>query len=214
MSESTQKCPSCTETVPLEYSVCPFCGFGLLEYELRRFAFKPTIKEVFIRIYSFFRSPNKTSEEFGFATETKGANIILLLFSLFMSLRFYMLMLRAGIAFTTIVVGTPGEGTFGFEIPVSLILFFISLLLMPLFVWLVYKLLFVIGTWLMAKFASLLGSEATTKQFRTVMGYSLAPIAIGEFLGIFLTLAARGGNVGGALDFETFRSYVESLYSF
>ena len=212
MSESTQKCPSCTETVPLEYSVCPFCGFGLLEYELRRFAFKPSLKEVFIRVYSFFRYPFKTSEEFGFATESKGGNILLLLFSLFMSLRFYMIIIKAGIGFSSIQVGNPGEG-FGFMFPVSLLLFFIILLLMPFIVWIVYKLLFVIGTWLMAKFASMLGSEASTKQLRTVVGYSIAPIVIGEFIGILVALITPSpGGTGGTIEFEAFRVFMSNFY--
>ena len=213
MSESTQKCPSCTETVPLEYSVCPFCGFGLLEYELRRFAFKPSIREVFVRIYSFFRHPFTTSEEFGFATETKGGNILLLLFSLFLSLRYYMIIIKAGIGFSSIQIGTPGEGTFGFMFPVSLLLFFITLLLMPLVVWIIYKILFSIGTWIIARFASMLGSEANTKQLRTVVGYSIAPIVIGEFLGILIALITPSPfSTGGAADFEAFRAFFESFY--
>ena len=71
MSESTQKCPSCSETVPLEYSVCPFCGFGLMEYELKKFSFKPSLREVFIRLYAYFRHPFRTSEEIAIATEKK-----------------------------------------------------------------------------------------------------------------------------------------------
>ena len=213
MSESTQKCPSCTESVPLEYSVCPFCGFGLLEYELRRFAFKPSLKEVFIRIYSFFRHPFKTSEEFGFATESKGGNILLLLFSLFLSLRYYMIMIKAGLGFSSIQIGNPGEG-FGFMFPVSLLLFFVTLLLMPFIVWIIYKLLFVIGTWLIAKLASMLGSEASTKQLRTVVGYSIAPIVVGEFIGILIALITPSpGGVGDALDFGAFRLFMENFYS-
>lgn len=213
MSESTQKCPSCTETVPLEYSVCPFCGFGLLEYELRRFAFKPSLKEVFLRVYAFFRHPFTTSEEFGFATESKGGNLLLLFFSLFLSLRYYMIIIKAGIGFSSIQIGNPGEETFGFMFPVSLLLFFITLLLMPFIVWIIYKILFVLGTWLIAKFASMLGSEASTKQLRTVVGYSIAPIVVGEFIGILVALITPSpGGVGGTADFEAFRSFMESFY--
>ncbi|MBA7585273.1 hypothetical protein ES708_27248 [subsurface metagenome] len=71
MSENTQKCSSCSESVPLEYSVCPFCGFGLLEYEMKKFAYKPSIKEVFIRVYNFFRHPFSTIAEMGVATEQR-----------------------------------------------------------------------------------------------------------------------------------------------
>ncbi|MCG3220016.1 MAG: hypothetical protein H7641_01445 [Candidatus Heimdallarchaeota archaeon] len=213
MSESTQKCPSCTETVPLEYSVCPFCGFGLLEYELRRFVFKPSLKEVFLRVYAFFRHPLTTSEEFGFATESKGGNLLLLLFSLFLSLRYYMIIIKAGIGFSSIQIGNPGEEGFGFMFPVSLLLFFITLFLMPFIVWIIYKLLFVIGTWLMAKFASMLGSEASTKQLRTVVGYSIAPIVVGEFIGILIALITPSpGSIGGTADFEAFRTFMEGFY--
>ena len=215
MSENTQKCPSCTESVPLEYSVCPFCGFGLLEYELKKFAFKPSLKEVFIRLYSFFRRPFKTSEELGVATETKGGNIILLLFSLFLSLRFYFVMVKAGITYSSLIIGNPDPEAWSMEISLNLIFFFVSLLLMPFVIWIMYKLLFSIGTWLMAKFASMLGSEATTKQYRTIIGYSIAPIAVGEFLGMFFTLMGPSGNVGdpGVADFATFRIFVEELYN-
>ncbi|MHA1668084.1 MAG: hypothetical protein ACTSUR_05440 [Candidatus Heimdallarchaeaceae archaeon] len=213
MSESTQKCPSCSEIVPLEYSVCPFCGFGLLEYELRKFAYKPKLKEVFIRLYRFFRYPFKTSEEMAVATESKGANIIMLIFSLFLSLRFYMVMVKSGLDFSSFVIGNPEK--FNVNISLSLILFFVSLLLMPLVVWVIYKILFTIGTWFMAKFASMLGSEATTKQYRTIIGYSIAPIAVGEFLGIFFTLLGPSGVLGSPsfVTFETFRQFVENLYS-
>ena len=106
MSESTQKCPSCSETVPLEYSVCPFCGFGLLEYELRKFSFRPSLKEVFIRLYNFFRHPIKTSEEIAVATEKKGANIILLLFSLFLALRFFVVLMKFGLTYSQETIDT------------------------------------------------------------------------------------------------------------
>ncbi|MFW9851349.1 MAG: hypothetical protein ACFFDS_00220 [Candidatus Thorarchaeota archaeon] len=215
MSENTQKCPSCTESVPLEYSVCPFCGFGLLEYELKKFAFRPSLKEVFIRLYLFFRKPFKTSEELGVATETKGANIILLLFSLFLSLRFYFVMVKAGITFSSLIIGNPDPEAWSMEVSLNLIFFFVSLLLMPFVIWIMYKLLFSIGTWIMAKFAAMLGSEATTKQYRTIIGYSIAPIVVGEFLGMFFTLMGTPGDIGapGAVGFDTFRLFVEDLYN-
>ncbi len=216
MSENTQKCPSCTESVPLEYSVCPFCGFGLLEYELKKFAFRPSLKEVFIRLFFFFRRPFKTSEELGVATETKGANIILLLFSLFLSLRFYFVMVKAGITYSALIIGNATDPeAWSMEISLNLIFFFVSLLLIPFVIWIMYKLLFSIGTWIMAKFAAMLGSEATTKQYRTIIGYSIAPIAVGEFLGMFFTLMGPSGNVGApeAADFATFRIFVENLYN-
>jgi hypothetical protein len=54
----------------------------------------------------------------------------------------------------------------------------------------------------------MLGSEATKKQFRAIIGYSLAPIAIGEFLGIFFVLMAPGGNLGDAVSYDLFASYI------
>ena len=210
MSESTQKCPSCTESVPLEYSVCPFCGFGLLEYELKKFAFRPSLKEVFVRLYNFFRHPFATSEELGVATETKGGNLILLLFSLFLSLRFFVVILTAGLDFSTvIVIGNPEARHVNLSL--GLILFFISILLMPLVIWMIYKLMFTIGTWLMAKFAAILGSDASTKQFRTIVGYSIVPVVAGEFLGILFTLIGglmEGGNLG-ATETLTYQDFVD-----
>ena len=214
MSESTQKCPSCSETVPLEYSVCPFCGFGLLEYELKRFSFKPKLKEVFIRIYSFFRRPFKTSEEFGVATESKGTNILLLIFSLFLSLRYYVVILKANLDYSLIIViGNPEA--FHVSLSMGLILFLLTLLIMPLIVWVIYKLLFALGTWLMSKFANMLGSETTKKQYRTITGYAITPIVIGEFLGIFFTLIGTSGSLGstGGVNFDAFASYVTNLYN-
>ncbi|MCG3215171.1 MAG: hypothetical protein KAS63_00490 [Candidatus Heimdallarchaeota archaeon] len=211
MSENTQKCPSCTESVPLEYSVCPFCGFGLLEYELKKFAFKPKLKEVFIRLYNFFRHPFKTSEEFGVATESKGGNLILLIFSLFLSLRFYVVMFKAGLQYSfLIVLGNPER--FHINITIGLILFFVTLLLLPLMIWIIYKLLFALGTWIISKIAAMLGSDASTKQFRTIVGYSIAPVAIGELLGIIFTLLGPSGNVGSPDNFQQFATYVLNLY--
>ncbi|MHA1218548.1 MAG: hypothetical protein ACTSSN_02110 [Candidatus Heimdallarchaeaceae archaeon] len=212
MSESTQKCPSCSETVPLEYSVCPFCGFGLLEYELKKFSFKPSLREVFIRLYAYFRHPFRTSEEIAIATEKKGGNIILFLFSLFLSLRYYMVMIKSGVILTSYPIWDPEK--WPKSISMGFILFLVTLVIMPLVVWLMYKIFLFIATWLMAKFAEILGSEATTKQFRSIIGYSLAAITIGEFLGIFLTLMGPSGGLGNSssVDFIDFTIYVNNLY--
>ena len=64
----------------------------------------------------------------------------------------------------------------------------------------------------MAKFASMLGSEATTKQFRSIIGYSFAAVTIGEFLGIFLTAMGPVGNVA-SLNYSDFSDYVFVLYN-
>ncbi len=212
MSESTQKCPSCSETVPLEYSVCPFCGFGLLEYELKKFSFKPKLKEVFIRIYSFFRRPIKTSEEFGVATESKGANILLLIFSLFLSLRYYFTMVASGLEFSGVIAigNIVDPDVFGFTISIGLIFFLVTFLLMPLIVWVIYKTFFSLGTWLMAKFAGMLGSDASKKQYRTIIGYSITPIVVGEFLGIFFSLIAGFSTNSSPLDMM---QYMEDVYT-
>jgi len=213
MSESTQKCPSCSETVPLEYSVCPFCGFGLLEYELRKFSFKPSLKEVFIRLYNFFRHPIKTSEEIAVATEKKGANIILLLFSLFLSLRFFVVLMKFGIDFNTVIQipANPEPDAWSMQISINLLVFFVALLLMPLVIWLMMKIFILITTWFMAKFAAMLGSDATTKQFRSIIGYSLGAIAVGEFLGILFMLMIRGTTVGTFYSYSDFADHMESV---
>ena len=221
MSESTQKCPSCSETVPLEYSVCPFCGFGLLEYELRKFSYKPKLKEVFIRLYNFFRRPFRTSEELGVATESKGTNILLLIFSLFLSLRFYMIIVASGLEFSEgIPIGNVTDPeAFGFTISFGLIFFLISFLVMPLIVWIIYKLLFSLGSWIMAKFAGMLGSDANTKQYRTIISYSIAPIVAGEFLGIFFALIAGFSSnfspIGptSGITYDIMALYLDSVYT-
>ncbi len=211
MSESTQKCPSCSETVPLEYSVCPFCGFGLLEYELKKFSFKPSMKEVFIRMYNFFRHPFRTSEEIAIATEKKGGNIILLLYSLFLALRYYMVMLKSGVDYSTEFIFGPGLSDpekWTITIGLNFILFLVVFFIMPFVIWIMLKMFIFISTWLMSKFGAMLGSEATTKQFRAIIGYSLAPIAAGEFLGIFFTLMAPSGGLGGSVSFSEFADYI------
>ncbi|OLS32909.1 MAG: hypothetical protein HeimAB125_04350 [Candidatus Heimdallarchaeota archaeon AB_125] len=213
MSESTQKCPSCSETVPLEYSVCPFCGFGLLEYELKKFSFKPSFKEVFIRMYNFFRHPFRTSEEIAIATEKKGGNIILLLYAVFLALRYYMVMIKSGVTFSVIFEFGPGldpmkSGEWIISISTGLILFLVIFFIMPFVIWIMLKMFIFISTWLMSKFGAMLGSEATTKQFRSIIGYSLAPIAAGEFLGIFFTLMAPSGGLGGSVTYSEFADYI------
>ena len=90
MSENSQKCPNCNESVPLEYSICPFCGFGILEFELQKFSYRPSMKEVYIRLVSFFRAPFKTSKtQFMHANEVRSANHFMLIFAFFLSLRFF-----------------------------------------------------------------------------------------------------------------------------
>lgn len=211
MSESTQKCPSCSETVPLEYSVCPFCGFGLLEYELKKFSFKPSLKEVFIRMYNFFRHPFRTSEEIAIATEKKGGNIILLLYAVFLALRYYMVMLKSGVDYTTEFPIGPGGDKWEIIISLNLILFLVIFFIMPFVIWIMLKMFIFISTWLMSKFGAMLGSEATTKQFRSIIGYSLAPIAAGEFLGIFFTLMAPSGHLGGSVTYSEFADYIYDI---
>ncbi|MCE7741658.1 MAG: zinc ribbon domain-containing protein [Candidatus Heimdallarchaeota archaeon] len=213
MSESTQKCPSCSETVPLEYSVCPFCGFGLLEYELRKFSFKPSLKEVFIRLYNFFRHPFRTSEEIAVATETKGANIILLLLSLFLSLRFFVVLMKFGIGFDTIIQipANPEPDKWSMIIPINLLVFFVALLLMPLVIWLMFKVFIFITTWFMAKFAAMLGSDATTKQFRSIIGYSLGAITAGELLGILFMLFIDNLEAGTSYTFSDFSNHMATV---
>ncbi len=213
MSESTQKCPSCSETVPLEYSVCPFCGFGLLEYELRKFSFRPSLKEVFIRLYNFFRHPFKTSEEIAVATEKKGANIILLLFSLFLSLRFFVVLMKFGITFQTEIriPASPEPDQWSMVIPINLLVFLVTFLLMPLIIWVMLKIFIFITTWFMAKFAAMLGSDATTKQFRSIIGYSLGAITVGEFLGILFMLFLPNLHAGTFYSYSEFANQMESV---
>ncbi len=215
MSESTQKCPSCSETVPLEYSVCPFCGFGLLEYELRKFSFKPSLKEVFIRLYNFFRRPFRTCEEIAVATEKKGANIILLLFSLFLSLRFFVVLMKFNLNFYTVIQipANPEPDAWSMVIPINLLVFFVALLLMPLVIWVMLKIFIFITTWFMAKFAAMLGSDATTKQFRSIIGYSLGVITAGELLGILFMLFLPGANIGSSSSatYSDFANYMSSV---
>ncbi len=208
MSESTQTCPSCSETVPLEYSVCPFCGFGLLEYELRKFSFKPSLKEVFVRLYNFYRRPLQTSEEIAVATEKKGANIILLLFSLFLALRFFVVLMKFGITFSTIIQipANPEPDKFSMEIPMHLLVFLVALLLMPLVIWIMLKIFIFITTWFMAKFAAMLGSDASTKQFRSIIGYSLGAITAGELLGILFMLFLPSANIGSS-EYATYSDF-------
>jgi len=211
MSENTQKCPSCSESIPLEYSVCPFCGFGLLEYEMKKFAYKPSIKEVFIRVYNFFRHPFPTITEMGVATETKGGNLLILIFSLFLSLRFYfLLVVKTGFDFAFVIdPGAPGK----FQITLGFIMFLLSILFLPFTIWLVYKLLYSMGTWFMAKFAAMLGSDLSTKQLRTIVGYSIAPVVIGEFLGIFFTLMGPSGSLGTSASFNAILSFLIAFNS-
>lgn len=213
MSESGQKCPSCSETVALEYSVCPFCGFGLLEYELRKFSFKPSLKEVFVRLYNFFRHPFKTSEEIAVATEKKGANIILLLFSLFLSLRFFVVLMKFGITYSTEIriPANPEPDAWSMVIPINLIVFFVALLLMPLVIWLMLKVFIFITTWFMAKFAAMLGSDATTKQFRSIIGYSLGAITVGEFIGILFMLFLPNLSAGTSYSYSEFANHMDSV---
>ncbi|MHA1686615.1 MAG: hypothetical protein ACTSYD_09465 [Candidatus Heimdallarchaeaceae archaeon] len=213
VTENTQKCPNCTEVVPLEYSICPFCGFGLLEYELKKFSYKPSLREIFVRLISFYRHPVQTSEEMSIATETRGTNIVILLFSLLLSLRFYFLVIKAGYTFSTKIAIPLGKGQI--SLGLGFILFLLSIVLIPLMVWIIYKLLFSFGSWLISKFANILGSELSTKQVRTILGYSIVPVVVGEFIGIFFVLISPGGKLGdtGNISYADVANYVTTIYT-
>lgn len=212
--ESTQKCPNCNEVVPLEYSVCPFCGFGLLEYELKRFSYRPRLKEVFWRAVDFLRHPISTSAEMAVASETKGANLIILLFSLFFSLRFYFVILKAGFKFSTKFTITISKSS-SITIGIGFILFLLAFFVIPLIFWLLYKVFFTFGAWIIAKFANVLGSELNTKQFKTILGYSIIPVMIGEFLGILFVLIAPSGGLGTTenITYDSVAQYVSNMYT-
>ncbi len=216
IGETTQKCPNCGEVIPLEYSVCPFCGFGILEYELKKFSYKPRIKEVINRAISFYKHPIKTSDELGIATETKGANIIIYLFSLFMSLRLFFTIMKAHFIFYAINIGSIGDPPHPFmTIRLSFILFLISVLVMPFFIWLMYKILFIIGAWFISKFSAIFGSDVKVKQLKTILGYSIGPVALGEFLGIFFTLIGPRGDLGqtSSVTFDQILQFMQSFYA-
>ncbi|MHA1204576.1 MAG: hypothetical protein ACTSSL_06490 [Candidatus Heimdallarchaeaceae archaeon] len=218
MSEvSSQKCPSCGESVPLEYSVCPFCGFGIHEYELKQFSYKPKRREVIERAISFYRSPFKTSGELGVATETRGANMFLYFFSVFLSLRLFFTIIKAGFSFSlAIAIGSVGDPPRPFiTLKLGFILFLVNLLILPLVIYLIYKILFVLGSWLITRVAGLMGAEIKTKQVKTIMAYSIIPVVLGEFLGIFFTLIGPSGGLGdtASVTFNEILSFMESFYS-
>ena len=126
-------------------------------------------------------------------------------------------MVKSGIDYSVIWEFGPGlnpekPGEWVISITTGLVLFFVTLVILPLVVWIMYKIFLFIATWLMAKFAAILGSEATTKQFRAIIGYSLAVIAAGEFLGIFFTLMGPSGGLTYP-DYGDFAYYIAELYS-
>lgn len=218
MSENSQKCPNCSESIPLEYSVCPFCGFGILEFELQKFSYVPSYKEVYSRLYSFLRSPLKTSKnQFTHANEVKAANHFMLIFSLFLSLRLFFTLSKMGLNYQTVFIIRLTE-KISITLRMGFFLFIFCILILPWFIWLGYKILFTLGTWLITRLCGMLGADLSKEQTRTVFGYIIPPIAAGEFLGLLFTLIGPRGSIGDtSIDittlYEQIFSFMESFYT-
>ncbi len=193
MSENRQKCPGCSESVPLEYSICPFCGYDIIEYELKKFSYQPSYKEVFRRFKDFYKKPISGSAQFGVATETRAVKITLFLFSVLLSLRLFFTITKLGLEIPPILSLAYGEEGV-FNLSFYFVFFLISLLFIPLIFWLIYLVVFRIGTTIIRRLSVVLGGDLTSKQVRTIFGYTLLPIVIGEFLGVFLTLFGPKGS--------------------
>ncbi len=217
MSENSQKCPNCSEPIPLEYSVCPFCGFGILEFELQKFAYTPSYKEVYYRLYSFLRAPLKTSKnQFTHANEVRAAKHFMLIFSFFLSLRLFFTLSKMGLNYQTVLVIGITENI-SITIRMGFFLFIFCIFILPWFIWFGYRLLFTLGTWLITRFCGMLGADLSNLQTKTVFGYIIAPIAAGEFLGILFTLIGPKGSIGDtSIDITTLYdeifSFMESFY--
>ena len=132
---------------------------------------------------------------------------------MFLALRFFVVLMKFGITFQTVIQipAAPEPDQWSMTIPINLIVFFVVLLLMPLVIWVMLKMFIFITTWFMAKFAAMLGSDATTKQFRSIIGYSIGAIAVGEFIGILLMLMIENLQAGTSYTYGDFAGHMADV---
>ncbi len=204
-----QSCPSCGELIPVEYITCVWCGYDLTGEHIRRAGIKIERRDAFIRMYKVIRDPFNAMKEIALIPDLRGPRTIIYLIGV--ALTFHMLtMLRKinGLAFN--------EQNFvqGDNIGITILNFIISRI--PTVVFLIFwPFLFVIVFTVVLRAAAriinylniALGGENNREKVRSIIGYSLVPVLVGDTVTIILRLFSPSQNV----DVETYSEIANAI---
>jgi len=197
MSEESQKCPACEEVIPVEYVVCPFCGFDLTEEKIRRSGIKIGRSDTIDRIKRTVTEPIPVAKEISLIPDRRGGSYNLLIISIALIMQLIVVIRKldkanyirsSGSMADTDYLST-GLGFWIFHINLNFterfVFTVIFLVLGTLVLFMMLFLAWKIGTRMMIFISRTLGGKAEYDNVRSILGYSLTPIAIGETVSLF-----------------------------
>ena len=194
-----QSCPSCGELVPVEYITCVWCGYDLTGEHIRRAGIKIDRRDAFRRMYRVIRDPFNTMKEIALIPDQKGPRTIIYLIGV--ALTFHMLtMLRKieGLAFNeqNFVQGD-SIGTTILNFIISRIPTVIFLIFWPFLFAIVFTIILRAAGRIINYVNMALGGENNREKVRSIIGYSLVPVLLGDTITIILRLLSPSQSIGG-----------------
>lgn len=176
----TITCPSCGESIPTDYVVCPYDGYSLIKELREKVRTKIKFREGIGRAYRLVRSPLKNTtevmEEVATNFDRKGPLFVLIIFSFLFSFRL------AAFA-NSYLIGSGQSAEIGFIILLGLISgFILGILLFPFTIifWYLFTVLIHFGS----RFQG--AGTVSFKETASVVGYAITPFIIGLLILNFL----------------------------
>jgi hypothetical protein len=187
-SSDTITCPSCGESIPTDYVVCPYDGYSLVKELREKIKVKIKLREGINRAYRLLRDPRSTiqvMEEVASNVDRKGPLFILFAFS-------FLYCFRLAAYTNAYVNGTSGSADMGF----ILILGLVAGLLLGLVVF-IFTVIFWNLITLIVHFGSrFLSGTATYRESQSVVGYSMSPFILGLIiLNVLLFFMLPDGDI-------------------
>ncbi len=212
MSEESQKCPACEEVIPVEYVICPFCAFDLTEEKIRRSGIKINTSESIDRIKRTVTAPFPVAKEISLIPDRRGGTLNLIVISMAMIMQLIIVIRKLDKTGYIRSSGSMADTNYletriplyFFDIPINIterfiftiVFLFSGSLALFMMLYLAWK----IGTRMMVFVSRTLGGKADQEHIRSILGYSLTPIAIGEtvslFFFLFLGLPSEASSAG------------------
>ncbi len=175
------ECPSCGERVPSEYVVCPYCGYSLVEVIEKKIKPRIGIRDSLGRVVGMFHYKHfrRTFNDIKYNPDRKGAFLMVYL----------VCVTFAGSLISKLFLSDAGGGILTIILMYLLGSLGVGLLLLPLAIptWYVYSFI----VWGIAK---LLDGKGTYSETLGLLGYTLSPVVVNQFLAdiILLIIGPRG----------------------
>ncbi|MHA1912457.1 MAG: hypothetical protein ACTSYA_12275 [Candidatus Kariarchaeaceae archaeon] len=224
MSEESQKCPACEEVIPVEYVVCPFCAFDLTEEKIRRSGIKIGRSESLDRMKRTIVSPFPVVKEISILPDRRGGSFNLMIISIALIMQLIIVIRKLDKTGYISSSGSMADTDYLslsiswwiIHIPINFsvrFIFTIVFLLLGSFV--LFCMLFLawkMGTRMMVFVSRTLGGKAEKDNIRSILGYSLTPIAIGETVSLFFFLfLGLPNDASSAGDWSEIDAAVQSM---